>query len=134
MVYKYKVKSLRVSQTTTLTSIRNEKNKQADKKIHQSKMFSLKIQILIIATVFLGKLIMLSTKFFILSKGCCQTRTQSLCSLYYDSDGAHKGCNMTISKIKKCCKLLWVRDCLAFIIIAYSNGTKLAGAVQKELN
>ena len=40
----------------------------------------------------------------------CQTRTQSACSLYYDFDGAHD-CNTTISKIKKCCKLLWVRDC-----------------------
>ena len=39
-----------------------------------------------------------------------QTRTQPLCSLCYDSDGAHKG-NTAISKIKKCCKLLWVRDC-----------------------
>ena len=43
-----------------------------------------------------------------------QTRTQSLCSLYYDSDGALKG-NTSISKIKKCCKLLWVRDCSLYL-------------------
>ena len=40
-----------------------------------------------------------------------QTRTQFPCSLYYyDFDGANKG-NTTIIKIKKDCKLLWVRDC-----------------------
>jgi len=35
-----------------------------------------------------------------------QTRTQSLCSLYYDSDGAHKGTGQGLYKNRKICGFL----------------------------